>query len=681
MELKDTRMEPDEGGVTSVDVQKKEWKKLEIQIKNALEKATITNVREIVVELLQLNLLRGSGIFCNNVMHIVRDSRNKSILMASIVSAINSKIPFVGELLVSRLLYRIWKTQSKWPVSWYSVSEAIDYSILLGNLAAQNVIEDVILLQIIMTSLEQESDDPSGSITLCIKICFALGDYLAKTNQSALASIVEALRGILSDGKINEQTQGLLESFLRKVRSGFKGEPIPSELDLIEEQDQNIHESFSYDVDFIQNLNIHNELDKFKYSKSYDHETLHYNRLKAEIFGEDSQDDDEYDDKETNLDDNETKDENEVEEDLNDDEVNVIESEAENEPAYVIDEQPTEINEEDTPIKDNEEVNKYLNSVVVSQAIDMTETETTNLRKAIYLTIMSTLSFEECAHRLIKLQQQQCANKEKLFASMVLQCCSEEKTYIPFYGLVAERLIKINEKWEDVFMEVFAEIYSTSHMFELSRLRNIAKFFAHILSTNVLPWDVFAGVQVTETDTTSSSRIFLKVLFQEMLSTLGFNELKKRLTIVPVIITEEQALNSINKKEEIKKRQLELRKQKLNDDNNEEHDIEKENIDNDDDIESLDSALSSSEFDSDISDNEYERIVERKRKLKMIKNIKKEIEILKDEIMLNNPYSGLFPMSKLNGKSKDDTRFSINFFTSIGLGALTIEMRDYLKNS
>jgi pre-mRNA-splicing factor CWC22 len=40
---------------------------------------------------------------------------------------------------------------------------------------------------------------------------------------------------------------------------------------------------------------------------------------------------------------------------------------------------------------------------------------------------------------------------------------------------------------------------------------------------------------------------------------------------------------------------------------------------------------------------------------------------------MDEPFSGLFPKDSLR-----NTRFSINFFTSIGLGALTDLMRDYL---
>jgi pre-mRNA-splicing factor CWC22 len=67
----------------------------------------------------------------------------------------------------------------------------------------------------------------------------------------------------------------------------------------------------------------------------------------------------------------------------------------------------------------------------------------------------------------------------------------------------------------------FESTYKTIHRFETNRLRNIAKYFAHSLATDALDWSVFALVSITEQDTTSSSRIFLKILFNELVEALG----------------------------------------------------------------------------------------------------------------------------------------------------------------
>ena len=68
------------------------------------------------------------------------------------------------------------------------------------------------------------------------------------------------------------------------------------------------------------------------------------------------------------------------------------------------------------------------------------------------------------------------------------------------------------------------------HRLETNKLRNVAKFFAHLLGTSALPWHVLAYIRLTEEDTTSSSRIFIKILFQELSEHLGICLLNERLS-------------------------------------------------------------------------------------------------------------------------------------------------------
>ena len=57
----------------------------------------------------------------------------------------------------------------------------------------------------------------------------------------------------------------------------------------------------------------------------------------------------------------------------------------------------------------------------------------------------------------------------------------------------------------------------------------MTKLFAHLLETDALPWSVLGAIRITEEDTTSSSRIFIKILFQDMAEELGLVTLNKRL--------------------------------------------------------------------------------------------------------------------------------------------------------
>ncbi|KAL3819848.1 hypothetical protein ACJIZ3_005753 [Penstemon smallii] len=88
----------------------------------------------------------------------------------------------------------------------------------------------------------------------------------------------------------------------------------------------------------------------------------------------------------------------------------------------------------------------------------------------------------------------------------------------------------INKIHQANFETCFVQQYSMIHRLETNKLRNVAKFFAHLLGTDALPWHVLSYIRLTEEDTTSSSRIFIKILFQELSEHFGIRLLNERLS-------------------------------------------------------------------------------------------------------------------------------------------------------
>ncbi|KAG8231916.1 hypothetical protein J437_LFUL011385 [Ladona fulva] len=211
--------------------------------------------------------------------------------------------------------------------------------------------------------------------------------------------------------------------------------------------------------------------------------------------------------------------------------------------------------------------------VSVGEIIDSTETNLVSLRRTIYLTITSSLDFEECAHKLSCLQLR--PGQEPELCHMFLDCCSQQRTYEKFYGLLAQRFCQMRKVCVGAFEQIFKDSYETIHRLETNKLRNVAKFFAHLLFTDAISWDVLGIIKLDMEHTNPSSRIFVKILFQELSEYMGLQKLNER---------------------------------------------------------------------------------------------------VKDPT-LQTAFEGLFPRH-----DPKDTRFAINFFTSIGLGGLTDELRSHLKN-
>ena len=76
---------------------------------------------------------------------------------------------------------------------------------------------------------------------------------------------------------------------------------------------------------------------------------------------------------------------------------------------------------------------------------------------------------------------------------------------------------------------MFKDSYDTIHRLDTNKLRNVGKFFAHLLMTDSISWEVLAHIKLNEEDTTSSSRVFIKILFQELSEYMGLPKLNAKL--------------------------------------------------------------------------------------------------------------------------------------------------------
>ncbi|KAJ0283893.1 hypothetical protein COL922a_014380, partial [Colletotrichum nupharicola] len=187
----------------------------------------------------------------------------------------------------------------------------------------------------------------------------------------------------------------MIEVLFQVRKDRYKDNPaVKEELDLVEEEDQITHRiGLEDEIDTQDSLNI------FKFDAQWEEHEEAYKKLKAEILGEGSDDEDESD---------------------GGDESSDEESEEERQ----------------MDIK------------------DQSNTDLVNLRRTIYLTIMSSIDFEECCHKLMKISLP--AGLEPELPSMIIECCSQERTFSKFYGLIGERFAKINRLWSDLFENSFA---------------------------------------------------------------------------------------------------------------------------------------------------------------------------------------------------------------------------------
>ncbi|KAJ1310473.1 hypothetical protein OPQ81_007206 [Rhizoctonia solani] len=495
---------------SSAEYQRLSWDALRKSITGIVNRVNVGNIKHVIPELFQENLIRGRGLFARSIMKAQAASLPFTPIFAALVAVINTKLPQVGELLLTRLISqfrRSFKRNDK--IVCHSTTTFI------AHLVNQGVAHEIIALQILVLLLEQPTDD---SVEIAVGFMREVGAYLAENSPRANNGVFERFRAVLHEGAIDKRVQYMIEVLFQVRKDKYKDNVIiPEGLDLVEEDDQITHQ-----ISLDDELQIQEGLNVFKFDPNYLENEEKYKEIKAEILGEDS----------------------------DDESGSGSESDSEEEEQAVADKPGIE---------------------------DMTETNLVNLRRTIYLTIMNALSYEEAVHKLMKVNIQE--GQEIELCNMIVECCSQERSYSNFYGLIGERFCKLNRVWCESFEEAFATYYDTIHRYETNRLRNIARFFGHLIATDAISWAVFSVIKINEDDTTSSSRIFVKILMQELQESMGLKTMAER---------------------------------------------------------------------------------------------------FKDPTMRES-FAGMFPMDDPTGKS---TRFSVNYFTALGLGVLTEEMRaNLLENA
>jgi len=496
------------GGAVSDDTtatQRRTWETQKRVVHGSVNRMNEATLKPILHDLFQkANLVRMRGVLAKSILAAATTGTDRyGPVYASAVAVLNSKLPEVGELVVHRAILHFRRCYRRRDKPGCSA-----VAIFLGHLLHQNVVHELLLLQILSVLLDgggANKDPTDDAVEVACELLTVTGQALLGVSPAGVRAILERIRTFLQEGTFsnNRRVEYKMEQLLAARKNGFAGHPsLPStELDLVEADDQITHEVSLDDTDIVKQ----DYLDVFRVDPEYAANEEEWGRIRAEILGEDS-DSSSDNDGENDTDDggSEASSSSDGEEEEDDDDNNGG-------------------NNGQLVTAGDGDNNQKLMTVVH----DLSEQDLVHLRRTLYLTIMSAATFEECAHKLAKIDIPD--GREAELVNMIIECCSQERTFLRYYGMVSTRFCLLQERWRQAFQTAFEEQYNTIHRLETNKLRNVAKLFAHLLYTDALPWSTLQVIQLTEDHTTSSSRIFIKILMQEMAQSLGIETLKKRL--------------------------------------------------------------------------------------------------------------------------------------------------------
>lgn len=88
----------------SPEYQRLSWDALRKSITGIVNRVNITNIKDIIPELFNENLIRGRGLFARSIMKAQSASLPFTGVFAAVVAVVNTKLPMVGELVLVRLV-------------------------------------------------------------------------------------------------------------------------------------------------------------------------------------------------------------------------------------------------------------------------------------------------------------------------------------------------------------------------------------------------------------------------------------------------------------------------------------------------------------------------------------------------------------------------------------------------
>merc|ERR1719335_668932 len=135
---------------TSPEFQRQAWEALRKSINGLVNKVNVSNIKNLVEELFQENLVRGRGLFVRSVVRAQMASPGFTHVFAALVSIINSKLPEIGDLLIRRVILQFRRAYKR-------NDKIVTIAVIkfMAHLVNQKVVSELLALHIATLLLER----------------------------------------------------------------------------------------------------------------------------------------------------------------------------------------------------------------------------------------------------------------------------------------------------------------------------------------------------------------------------------------------------------------------------------------------------------------------------------------------------------------------------------------------
>lgn len=268
-------------------------------------------------------------------------SPNFTHVYAALIAMLNTKLPDIAKLIIHRVMIQFQRAFKR-----NNKIVCLATSKMLAHLVNQQVICLLLPLQILALLLDQPTED---SVEVATDFMIECGQVLQDLIPSGVNAIFERFRQILHEGEIDKRVQYTIENLFAIRKARFADHPgVLPELDIVREDDRITHE-----ISLEDEFTPEEECNLFQMDPNYEQTEENWDEIKKAIIGEEA--------------------------------------------ARLAESQGKVKAENDSSDESEPELDRK------NEIEDMSGQDLTNLRRTIYLTIMSSLEFEDCVHKILKL--------------------------------------------------------------------------------------------------------------------------------------------------------------------------------------------------------------------------------------------------------------------------------------
>lgn len=138
----------------SKEFQRLKWEQLRKSVNGLINKVNIANIKELIPELFEINLVRSRGLLARAIMKAQLASPGFTHIYAALVAVLNTKLPENGDLIVKRVIVgfrRAYKRRDK--------VVATAFAKFIAHLVNHQVLHELAALQLLTVLLDEPTDD------------------------------------------------------------------------------------------------------------------------------------------------------------------------------------------------------------------------------------------------------------------------------------------------------------------------------------------------------------------------------------------------------------------------------------------------------------------------------------------------------------------------------------------